>query len=91
MKKIRVLFKYFHHKSAASIKEIYFGGLALIEGMSYIAQTHYYPEVIHNAIPYKLAQLVVNHKYPEFAKNPLYVFALCDACLMTCHPVLTFF
>jgi hypothetical protein len=74
-----------------SFKEIDFGGIALIESMAHIAQTHYYPEVDHDAIPYKLAQLVVNHIYPEFAKNPLYVFALCDACLMTYHPGLTFF
>ena len=78
-------------KTDGSIKEVDFGGLALVESMAHIAQTHFYPEVNHDSIPYKLAQLVANHIYPEFAKNNLYVFALCDACLLTFHPGLTFY
>ncbi len=74
-----------------SIEEVDLGGLAVVEGMAHIAQSHFYSEVEHDSIPYKLAQLAVNHIYPEFAKNDLYIFALCDACLMTYHPGLTLF
>lgn len=73
-----------------SIKEVDFGGLSLIESMAHIAQKHYYPDVEHDAIPYKSALLVAKYLHPKFVQNELYVFALCDACLMTTHPGLTF-
>lgn len=73
------------------VHEIDFGGLCIIESMAHIAQKHFYPKTSHHDIPYKSAILVAEHLYPDFVKNELYVFALCDACLMTYHPGLNFF
>ncbi|MFK5889837.1 MAG: hypothetical protein QM486_03795 [Flavobacteriaceae bacterium] len=74
-----------------TICEVDFGGLSIIESMAHIAQKHFYPETDHNDIPYKFAYLIAEFLYPEFVKNSLYIFALCDACLMTYHPGLTFY
>jgi hypothetical protein len=63
-----------------------FGALCLLENMAHIMQSKFFPEVDHPDLPYRGAELVANHIYPDFAKDKFKVFALCDACLMTIHP-----
>ncbi|MBL4576504.1 MAG: hypothetical protein JKY51_10495, partial [Opitutaceae bacterium] len=57
---------------------------------THIAQNRFHT-IVHNAIPYMAAQLVAENEYDLIGENDLYVFALCDACLMTLQPGLIFY
>ncbi|WP_340201669.1 hypothetical protein [Ascidiimonas sp. W6] len=72
-------------------KEIEFGGIGLIESMAHIAQVRFNPDTVHADMPYKIAEHVARFIYPEFAENQLFIFSLCDACLMSFHPAQLFF
>ena len=61
-----------------------------METMTHIAQNRYHT-VAHDAVPYRAGQLIAQSEYDVIGKNDLFVFALCDACLMTFQPGLTFY
>jgi hypothetical protein len=70
-------------------KDVNFGGFCIMESMAHIAQ-NLICKTSHNVVPYQTAKLVANEIYDEIGKNDLFVFALCDACLMTYQPGVTF-
>lgn len=63
-----------------------FGGLHIAENMCHIAQTRFNPKIKHNDVPYRTAELVAQFIYPPIGQEQLFVFALCEACLMHIHP-----
>tara|TARA_R110002096_G_scaffold407290_10_gene605808 strand:- start:10959 stop:11906 length:948 start_codon:yes stop_codon:yes gene_type:complete len=67
-----------------------FGAFCIMETMTHIAQNRYHT-VAHDAVPYRAGQLIAQSEYDVIGKNDLFVFALCDACLMTFQPGLTFY
>ena len=69
-------------------KKLKFGAFCLIESMAQLVQSLCYPnlEFSHLDCPYKVAEKVVDHIYPEFGENKLRVLALCDASLGSWHP-----
>jgi hypothetical protein len=62
------------------------GGLHLCENMCHIAQVVFHPEVSHDDAPYRVAELVAKNVYGVIGNEPLFVFSLCEACLMHMHP-----
>lgn len=71
----------------------YFGSHCIVESMAYLVENSIYPNVIPNAydFPYKTAQKVIEHEYPNFLHNPLNALALCDASLGVFNPGEFFF
>jgi len=82
----------YEDKMTNSIKEFDFGGLCITESMAHIAQKTINPLTVssHRDVPYRVAIKVATHMYPEIGKNELFVFSLCDACLMYYHPAKIF-
>lgn len=74
-----------------SYRSFYFGGRCIKEYMTHTLQKMYYPAVEHPDIPYAIAGLIAEVEYPPIGKEPLFVYALCDASLMSLHPSQFFF
>ena len=78
--------------SSGEIKKFIFGGLCILESMSYIIQTECYPMCNKSPdLPYLSAEMLVELIYPKFGKNRLNVLALCDASLKLFNPGLFFY
>lgn len=69
--------------------ELNFGAYCILESMAHIGQNFFF-NVPHNDVPYHCAELVAKNVYNIIGNNLLYVFALCDASLMTYQPGLIF-
>ena len=78
------------YKASGTESSFDFGAVCIMEGMTHIAQNQYL-NCPHADIPYRAAELVAQHIYSIIGDKPLYVFALCDACLMASQPGLVFF
>ncbi|CAG5077621.1 hypothetical protein [Parvicella tangerina] len=81
-----------------SERVIELGGNHICEGMAYLAESHIYKEVLkeheHEIIaqeyPYLLVKKIAEKLYPKIAEDSLILIALCDICLMTYHPGLSY-
>lgn len=68
-------------------REFVFGATCIIENMAFLIERMSIKQHKQLAdIPYHAAELIAYHFYPEFAKEPLNVLALCDASLFSFHP-----
>lgn len=73
-------------------KKYNFGATAVMESMAWIGEKHLFPaSLAPPPLPYNAAELLANFIYPEFANNPLNVFALCDIALLTAEPGAAFY
>lgn len=79
-----------NYESGDSKGSFDFGAYCIMETMTHIAQNRFHA-VGHPAVPYMAAQLVAEMEYSPVGQNDLFVFALCDASLMTFQPGLTFY
>lgn len=70
-------------------KEMNFGGYHIMESMAHIGQ-NFIHETLHNKLPYHAAQMVAKKVYEAIGENDLYIFSLCDACLLTYQPGVSF-
>lgn len=75
-------------------KKIYFGALAIMEGMTSIFENHLYPSQQQNSnsylLPYDLPYIVANSIYPIIANNKVFLFAVCEGALMFYDPATIF-
>lgn len=72
-------------------KSFVFGTTCIKEYMAHTIQSRYYPHVVHDDIPYLVAELICYKEYPVLCKDPMFIVALCDASLKTSHPAHLFF
>jgi hypothetical protein len=86
----KYLVKCYDH-SAQTITTCHFGSKHLKEYMAHAVQNQYAPNTIHDDIPYRLVELIVEKEFPRLARNPSLLVALCDASLMDQHPARLFF
>lgn len=64
-----------------------FGERDLYEGMAYLIEQLITKDYEHSPdCPYSTAKMVAEFYYPEFAKNPINIIALCDNALMFTNP-----
>ncbi len=75
-----------NYKVGEKVYTFNLGGLHLSETMCHIAQNIFNPGIIHNDVPYRTAELVAIFIYDVIGNNSLFVFSLCEACLMHFHP-----
>lgn len=76
----------------------YLGGNHITEGMAYLCEQYVYSEILKKQdiyfpvedYPYLVVQQIAKLIYPELLEEPLIMVAICDACLMTYHPGLSF-
>lgn len=68
------------------IGEYWFGGIAVIETMTFLIQKKFFPTQDVPDFPYMAAVRFAEYFYPEIGQNEEFVFALCDLALMTAYP-----
>lgn len=62
-----------------------------MESMAYLIESHIFSQELRcNELPYNACEMVCQNIYPEFAKYPINIVALCDVSLMTTNPAETF-
>ena len=84
--KYLAVIKVYYEDAAGTTSFFDFGSLHIMETMCHIGQKVFNPTVAHDDVPYRTAELVANFLYPSIGENPLFVFALCEVCLMVHHP-----
>ncbi|UKB79557.1 hypothetical protein [Chryseobacterium sp. MEBOG07] len=88
---------YFRDEISGVEKKIYLGGKIITEGMAYLAERYIYEKILAeqninipvDEYPYCLVEKIANSIYPEIAED-IILIAICDCCLMTYHPGLSF-
>lgn len=60
-----------------------FGSLCISESMAYLVEKRLYKICERESeFPYNVCEMICNKEYPEFAKNELFVLALCEISLL---------
>lgn len=78
--------------------DIKLGGNLITEGMAYLSERYVYYEILRDQgfefpadeYPYCVAEKIAENIYPELAEYKILIIAVCDCCLMTYHPGLSF-
>jgi hypothetical protein len=70
-----------------------FGSHAVMESMAFVIEQMTYPGELEDPkdFCYRAAGILIKFLYPEMSNEPLYVIALCDACLMYHNPAAVFY
>jgi len=55
-----------------------FGSICIKECMAHMIQEIIDPKIIHDVVPYRIAKIIAEKIYPEFAVEPLNIIALCS-------------
>lgn len=80
------------------IFKVKLGGNLITEGMAYLSERYVYAELLEeqgivipaDEYPYCVVEKIVENIYPELADLKILIIAVCDCCLMTYHPGLSF-
>ncbi|CAN5472386.1 hypothetical protein BH09VER1_BH09VER1_26570 [soil metagenome] len=69
----------------------HFGSIHLKEYMAHAVQNQFAPDTVHDDMPYRVVELIVEKEVPKLAGDSSLIVALCEACLMHYHPAEIFF
>jgi hypothetical protein len=81
----------YYDNGAQTNMTCHFGSIHIKEYMAHAVQKQFAPATSHAAIPYCLAELIVQKEIPRLAGDVSFIIALCDASLMDFHPARLFF
>jgi len=82
--------KYFNQDNK-KFEDFHLGSKHIKEYMAHYIQNQLVPGTKHNCIPYTIIEQIALKEYPHFSKDKSLILALCDASLMSYHPVQLFF
>lgn len=68
----------------------HFGAIALIESQAHIIESELFPNVSAPVFPYKTAEFICKHMYPELAEDRLNVLAISEIAVNTTNPAYIF-
>jgi hypothetical protein len=71
--------------------DFWFGGIAVIETMTYLIQSRFFDTKSSPTFPYKTAIILAEHSSSQFKDNYEFVFALCEVSLYSPYPGRTFY
>ncbi|RYE57635.1 MAG: hypothetical protein EOP48_05380 [Sphingobacteriales bacterium] len=71
--------------------QFWFGGIAVIESMTYLIQGKFFDTSHTPVFPYKAAWIIAGHINGQFKERPELVFSLCEIALYSPYPGLSFY
>lgn len=64
-------------------KEFHFGNFCIAESMAYLMERRLYnTKEKYNEFPYNMCEIICEKEYPVFAKNKVWIMALCELALL---------